>query len=90
MSTTHAPSETDASEPTITSVEDVRRRVEHIAAIVRGELRYPGGVEPQAHAEEDALHQGVLRAIAKGAPDGAELARAALQTLSIAFSRWCE
>lgn len=44
--------------------------------------------DERAHKLEDELHQEVLRAIADGAPDAAELARAALQTKDIDFSRW--
>lgn len=42
-----------------------------------------------AHTEEDRLHQEVLAAIADGAPNAAELAREALKTSKINFSRWC-
>lgn len=42
-----------------------------------------------AHSEEDDLHQAVLQAIANGAPNSAQLARAALQTCDIDFARWC-
>jgi plasmid stability protein len=41
-----------------------------------------------AHAEEDRLHQSVLRAIANGHADPASLAAAALKTTDIDFSRW--
>ena len=44
-----------------------------------------------AHAREDALHQDVLAWIALNANDDScrELARIALTTLEIRFSRWC-
>lgn len=41
-----------------------------------------------AHTCEDALYVKVLRAVAEGDPKSQELARAALSTLSISFSRW--
>lgn len=42
-----------------------------------------------AHAAEDDLHTDVLKAIADGAPNSAELAREALRTKDIDFARWC-
>lgn len=42
-----------------------------------------------AHGLEDDLRRDVLRAIANGAPDGAALAAAALQTEEFDFDRWC-
>jgi hypothetical protein len=41
-----------------------------------------------AHNREDALHIAVLEAIAAGAPNAAELARAAMRTREIDFSRY--
>lgn len=41
-----------------------------------------------AHELEDELHQNVLKAIAGGASNPAELARAALKTCEIEFHRW--
>lgn len=43
------------------------------------------------HMKEDELHQDVLRAIADGASDAAELAREALKSLDLKnFPRWYE
>ena len=42
-----------------------------------------------AHNMEDSLHQDVLRAIADGAENAAELAKEALKTKKIGFSRYC-
>lgn len=43
----------------------------------------------RAHANEDALHLKVLRAIANGAPNAAELAAEAIKTDAIDFARHC-
>ena len=40
------------------------------------------------HALEDQLHGDVIRAIADGAEDAAALAREALKTTELKFSRW--
>lgn len=64
------------------TIDDVRREIADINAI-RDD-------DEAAHAAEDRLHQAVLLAIAKGdcvAPQ--EMARLALTTKDIAFSRWC-
>jgi hypothetical protein len=42
-----------------------------------------------AHSWEDQLWLDVLRAIADGAPNPKELARAAVATASIPFARYC-
>ena len=63
------------------TVDDVRRRVEEIRAIA--------GDDEAAHSDEDSLHELVLRAIADGAPNAAELAAEALKTGEIKFARWC-
>lgn len=63
------------------TVKDVRREVANIARMA--------GDDEGAHAAEDALHQEVLQAIAAGAADAPALARAALKTRDIEFSRWC-
>lgn len=60
------------------TVEDVRNRVEAIRA-----KAYDDEV---AHGMEDQLHQDVLRFLSVR---GNELAREALRTLDIDFSRWC-
>jgi hypothetical protein len=41
-----------------------------------------------AHYDEDRLHQSVLALIADGHPDAAAIARAALTTTDLDFSRW--
>lgn len=41
-----------------------------------------------AHSSEDDLHQDVLKAIANGATNPAELAREALKSLKLDFPRW--
>jgi hypothetical protein len=62
------------------TADDIQRRVNAIAIIA--------GDPESAHISEDELHVDVLRAIADGAPDAAELAKAALHTLTLGFSRW--
>ena len=42
----------------------------------------------RAHSKEDDLHIAVLKAIVEGHKDVAQLARIALETLDIEFSRW--
>lgn len=60
-------------------VSDVRNRV---AKIKRQHC------DESAHCAEDELYADVLRAIADGAPDAGKLARAALKTKDLNFSRW--
>jgi len=60
---------------------DVRLRV---AAIEAAHDDYE-----MAHSDEDSLHHDVLRAIAAGAPNAAELAAEALRTLELDFPRYC-
>lgn len=64
------------------TIEDVERRVANIAHLADRD-------NEAAHAEEDALARDVLRAIAAGAPDAVQLAKAALQTGAFEFDRWC-
>ena len=46
--------------------------------------------DEMAHSYEDALHQDVLAAIARGdCQDPAKAAKAALRTVKIDFARWC-
>jgi hypothetical protein len=54
----------------------------HIRAVVKD----PG----HAHTLEDALHRAVLKAIRDGSPDSQELARIAVSTGELKFSRWAE
>lgn len=63
------------------TVEDVRREINEI-------IKQTGDDESQ-HDDEDSLHRAVLRAIADGAPNAAELATEALKTLDLNFCRWC-
>jgi hypothetical protein len=42
-----------------------------------------------AHSLEDDLHLAVLKAIADGHADAAELARVAAGTATMNFARWC-
>ncbi len=53
------------------------------------QIREHGNDDERAHGQEDALWRAVLEAIAGGAPDAAELAREALRSTEIEFSRWC-
>lgn len=64
------------------NIETVKARVAEMVAMKAD--------DEQAHSEEDALHQDVLRAIADGrCDDPAACAREALKTTEIDFSRWC-
>jgi hypothetical protein len=71
------------------TVDEVDRRVSRIAALARGEIESPSR-DAWAHSEEDALYLDVLRAIATGAANAEVLARAAIKTSEIKFSRWFE
>lgn len=53
------------------------------------EIRENKDDDEAQHAREDDLHHDVLRAIAAGCDNPAELAAAALKSLEIKFSRWC-
>ena len=46
------------------------------------------GNDEVSHIAEDALWKDVLIVIAEGAPNAEDLARAALETQQIDFSRW--
>ena len=61
--------------------EDVVKKVAGIAKIAYDDER--------AHSAEDGLREDVLKAIAEGAENPAELAAEALKTSEIAFARWC-
>jgi hypothetical protein len=63
------------------TIEEVRAEVRHIAAAA--------GDPEAAHSNEDALWANVLRAIAAGVDDAADLAAEALKTEDIRFPRWC-
>lgn len=60
--------------------EEVRRRVEAIDDIA--------DLTEQAHVEEDRLYCEVLQAIAAGADNPVDLARAALATRHLAIDRY--
>lgn len=72
---------------------DVKARVAELVA--KGGWGYAndpkamGWDDELAHSMEDALWEDVLRAIADGAPNAAELAKAALATKELDFARWC-
>lgn len=61
-------------------VEDIKATIEEIKFIV--------GDSEAAHGMEDDLYQDVLRAIAEGAENPAELATAALEAAKIQYTRW--
>jgi hypothetical protein len=64
------------------NVEDVRRAVRAIRAEIDD--------DESAHADEDALHEAVLEAIANGsAEDPQAMAAEALETRKLEFARWC-
>jgi hypothetical protein len=63
------------------TVEQVKEQVKLIKAVA--------GDDEAAHSYEDALHEHVLKAIAKGAENAPELAKEALKTTKIDFARWC-
>lgn len=63
------------------TIDEVRQRVESI--------KNDDGDDEAQHAAEDDLHVSVLRAIADGAENAAELAAEALKTCDIDFCRWC-
>lgn len=60
------------------TVQDIEQRIEEMKT-------YDDEV---AHRSEDAMREEVLEAIANGAPNAAELARAALKSSELDFSRW--
>lgn len=64
----------------LTTEEEVRKRVDHIAEVGKSD-------DEMAHSDEDDLHQDVLRYYAE--QENGALAREALKTLDISFARWC-
>lgn len=66
--------------------EQVRAAVEDMKSRIR-----PNGMcdDEALHSQEDSLWGEVLEAIANGAPDAAGLAREAIRTNDLDFSRWC-
>lgn len=67
--------------PPVLTVEDVR---DAVAAIRHGRED-----DESAHSMEDSLHLAVLRHIAAGGPNAAELAAEAIKTFDLDFARWC-
>ncbi len=63
------------------TVEKVREWVERIRLEAMGDSE-------RAHGSEDTLYEEVLKAVAAGEPNAAEMAREALATKSIEFNRW--
>lgn len=53
------------------------------------EIKAEANDDESAHCDEDDLHLAVLKAIADGAPNPAELAAEAIKTREIRFWRWC-
>lgn len=51
-------------------------------------IRDIAGDPEAAHSSEDGLHVAILEAIAAGAENPVELARIALLTVNMDFSRW--
>lgn len=47
------------------------------------------GDDEAAHGEEDRLYEDVLREMVAGNPEAQEMAKEALKTQDINFSRWC-
>lgn len=65
----------------ITTVKEVVRRVGEIAGYAKD--------DETAHGAEDELYEGILKAIANGtAEDPKAMAKEALATQKIDFSRW--
>jgi len=69
------------------NVKIVRAYVNGMKKMVRNEII---NLDPQMHIFEDKLHQDVLKAIANGAENPEKLAKEALKTFDIKFSRWYE
>ena len=63
------------------TTEEVKKRVTAINKIAWD--------DEAAHSQEDRLYADVLRYLAAGLGEAAELAREALKTEEIAFGRWC-
>ena len=66
------------------TVEQVKRAVERVRQIATEDVRD----NELAHKVTDRLWRNVLRSIARGESNAAELAREALKTEEIAFTRW--
>lgn len=70
----------------MSAVEEIRERVDKL------QRRVEGGTEgdPECHIEEDAIAEEALRLISEGCEEPAEVARQALRTGDLDFSRWYE
>lgn len=68
--------------PTYMTTEEAIQRL----ATIKQEIQ--GGDYECAHGSEDAFHKDVLKAIAQGAPNAAELAQIALLTTDIEYPRY--
>jgi hypothetical protein len=64
------------------TIEDVEKGLEEIRELDRK------GDDEGAHYADDALRDEILMAIADGAGNARELARLALETNRLTFSRW--
>lgn len=62
--------------------------LDDVLELVQGVSDSQGDPE-MAHSREDDMYRAVLTAIADGALNARELARAALETSTMAFPRWC-
>lgn len=68
------------------TVDEARKRMDEI----KDQYSPKGWNDHESlHSMEDDLRADVLRAIANGSPDAVELARIALETDDLDFSRWC-
>lgn len=63
------------------TVKQIEKRLEEIKASCED--------YEHAHSEEDSLFEDVLKAIARGHQGAAELAKAALKSKKIDFTRYC-
>lgn len=63
------------------TLQDIKNRINKIKEFCEEDPEH-------AHSLEKALHQDVLRAIAEGIENPAELAKETLKTLKIEYPRW--
>lgn len=78
---TKQPDRADATRKEAMTVDEVREAVALIATMTHD--------DEAAHSNEDTLWENVLRAIADGVPHPEALAKEALKTVNLDFSRWC-
>jgi len=55
----------------------------------RGDDTKCGGDAEAMHFREDTLYRSILEEVASGNPDAPAMARLALTTQELGFSRWC-